>query len=201
MQLSLRTSLKTNGFRTGFRRFPVGFLRFPRFPITFFCVSQCTELKNVVFAADILTNHLISAQECHRRHLRNRRRRSCSAWTRPHGAQVNISRRGFCFLLGNFLGEALDGFIVALRREFLGAFLCEFLLFSCEFLVNFWWTSREYFRSFFFDTVAFKRNAFFHAKSIWNSRALFFRNPFVFTPRRSTCNLLAKSFGIPGRSA
>ena len=117
-----------------------------------------------------------------------------SSWTRPHGAQVNISWRGFYFLLDNFLGEVLGGFIVALRREFLGEFLCEFL-------VNFLWISREYFRSFFFDTVAFKRNAFFHAKSIWNSRALFFRNPFVFTPRRSTCNLLAKSFGIPGRSS
>ena len=41
---------------------------------------------------------------------------------------MNISWRGFYFLLGNFLGEALDGFIVALRREFLGEFLCEFLL-------------------------------------------------------------------------
>ena len=107
---------------------------------------------------------------------------------------MNVSWRGLYFLLGNFLGEALDGLIVALRREFLGEFLYEFL-------VNFLCTSREYFRSFFFDTVAFRRNAFFHAKSIWNSRALFFRNPFVFTPRRSTCNLLAKSFGIPGRSS
>ena len=172
----------------------MGFLRFQRFPVIFLCVSQRTELENVVFAADILTNHLISAQECHRRHLRNRRRRSCSSWTRPHGAQVNISRHGIYFLLGNFLGEALDGFIVALRREFLGEFLYEFL-------VNFLCISREYFRSFFFDTVAFRRNAFFHAKSIWNSRAVFFRNPFVFTPRRSTCSLLAKSFGIPGRSS
>ena len=41
---------------------------------------------------------------------------------------MNISRRGFYFLLGNFLGEALDGFIVALRREFLGGFLGEFLV-------------------------------------------------------------------------
>ena len=41
---------------------------------------------------------------------------------------MNISRRGFYFLLGNFLGEALGGFIVALRREFLGEFLCEFLV-------------------------------------------------------------------------
>ena len=63
MQLSLRTSSKTNGFRNGFRRFPVGFLRFPRFPVIFLCVSQCTELKIIVFAADILTNNLISAQE------------------------------------------------------------------------------------------------------------------------------------------
>ena len=74
---------------------------------------------------------------------------------------MNISWRGFYFLLDNFLGEVLGGFIVALRREFLGEFLCEFL-------VNFLWISREYFRSFFFDTVAVKRNAFFHAKSIWN---------------------------------
>ena len=41
----------------------MGFLRFPRFPLNFLCVSQCTELKNVVFATDILANHLISAQE------------------------------------------------------------------------------------------------------------------------------------------
>ena len=56
-----------------------------------------------------------------------------SSWTRPHGAQVNISWRGFYFLLGNFLGEALGGFIVALRREFLGEFHHEFL----ENLLNF----------------------------------------------------------------
>ena len=41
---------------------------------------------------------------------------------------MNTSRRGFYFLLGNFLGEALGGFIVALRREFLGELLCEFLV-------------------------------------------------------------------------
>ena len=41
---------------------------------------------------------------------------------------MNISWRAFYFLLGNFLGEALDGFIVALRREFLGEFLGAFLV-------------------------------------------------------------------------
>ena len=51
-----------------------------------------------------------------------------SSWTRPHGAQVNISWRGFYVLLDNFIGEVLGGFIVALRREFLGEFLCEFLV-------------------------------------------------------------------------
>ena len=113
-----------------------------------------------------------------------------SSWTRPHGAQVNISWRGFYFLLDNFLGEVLGGFIVALRREFLGEFLCEFL-------VNFLWISREYFRSFFFDTVAFKRNAFFHAKSIWNSRALFFQKSIcVYTSQiylQSTCKIIRNS--------
>ena len=51
---------------------------------------------------------------------------------------MNILRRGFYFSLGNFLGEALDGFIVALRREFLGEFLGEFLSeILGDFLVNF----------------------------------------------------------------
>ena len=43
MLRSLRTSSKTNGFRSGFRRFPEGFLRFPRFPATFtlrFCMHS-----------------------------------------------------------------------------------------------------------------------------------------------------------------
>ena len=45
-------------------------------------------------------------------------------------------------ILGSLVLEALDGFIVALRREFLGKFLGEFL---GEFLVDFLRISREYF--------------------------------------------------------
>ena len=41
---------------------------------------------------------------------------------------MNISLRGFYFLLDNFFGEVLDGFNVALRREFLCGFLCEVLV-------------------------------------------------------------------------
>ena len=51
-----------------------------------------------------------------------------SSWTRPHGAQVNISWRGCYCLLDNFLGEVLGGFIVALRRELPGEFLCACLV-------------------------------------------------------------------------
>ena len=46
MQLSLRTSSKRSGFRSGFLRFPMGFRRFPRFPATFPCVSRSTDSKN-----------------------------------------------------------------------------------------------------------------------------------------------------------
>ena len=113
-----------------------------------------------------------------------------SSWTRPHGAQVNISWRGFYFLLDNFLGEVLGGFIVALRREFLGEFLCEFL-------VNFLWISREYFRSFFFDTVAFKRNAFFPREIHLEITRPVFQNPTcVYTSQiylQSTCKIIRNS--------
>ena len=40
---------------------------------------------------------------------------------------MNISWRGCFVLLDKFLGKVLGGFIVALCREFLGDFLCEFI--------------------------------------------------------------------------
>ena len=75
MQLSLRASSKTSGFRSGFRRFPEGFLRFPRFPATFPCVSSCIQSRGARFAGNTHTEQLISAQESDSDHPDRRRLR------------------------------------------------------------------------------------------------------------------------------